>query len=233
MYCGNKGHFADRCPEITKNKNNIKTHQTLATVLLDKNNKPVKMNHPPTPTQINSIIGSSTNNTNNRNTIDVDNINSESAGSLIHQYVLHMHARELHQAPVNNTFNMVTTPFLVKSIESHLLTIRVRVQNNGKTLSTVALIDSGATTSFIDSKIIEYMGFSTVKNTDEDFCYRLADNTVHKSRDTIYARMGIYGTNHEESITLKQLDNAAYPVILGKDFGCPFMTPPFTGRMDW
>jgi hypothetical protein len=174
-------------------------------VLLDNNNNKFsnKSQHRANSITINNIFESS----NQRDPIG----NSDQLEHQYHRGVMHKgHEDQLRFEPEDRTH------FVTMSVHRNAILIPIVIQNNqGEVVSTFALIDSGATASFVSTWFVENCGIDLVSRPTEDMTFTMADQSTGTCNQETNAFMTLAGTHHKEFLTLKQIDNCSFPVILG------------------
>ena len=108
-------------------------------------------------------------------------------------------------------------PFLVKSMDRGLLVIPIELLVLGNMIRTYALVDSGASSSFISCDLVNKTGLHTYQDLHATK-FKLADGTTYSSNKLTLVNMQVSGTHHQEKINLRLLPNAAFPVILGNSW---------------
>ena len=109
------------------------------------------------------------------------------------------------------------SPFLVKSMDSGLLVIPVELIVLNNVIRTYALVDSGASDSFIALDLVIKAGLHSYKELHPTN-FKLADGTTQTCNALTLVNMQVSGTNHHEKISLRLLQSSVFPIILGKSW---------------
>ena len=109
------------------------------------------------------------------------------------------------------------TPFIVQSIDCNLMVIPVELISNHRIIQTYALVDSGASASFISVDLVKSCQLITSK-ISTPMVYKLANGTLYTNDSTTSVGLQIAGTHHQEIMVFRQLPNAAFPIILGNNW---------------
>ena len=110
-------------------------------------------------------------------------------------------------------------PFICQSIDPNLLLVIPTIEIIAPLQNVIricALIDSGASSSFISRDVVRSSGLPTYSESIPAVEYKLANGTSLLNHRSTRAGLRITGTLHQELLEFKQLPNAAFPVISGK-----------------
>lgn len=88
---------------------------------------------------------------------------------------------------------------------------------SNKVIRTFALIDSGASVSFISSHLVKTHDFP-ITSTNSPMVYKLANGAEHHNNSISILGLQVSGTHHQEVISFRHLPNAAFPIILGNSW---------------
>ncbi|KAG2204465.1 hypothetical protein INT47_005256 [Mucor saturninus] len=194
MYCGGDDHFTNSCP-VKPHRNN---HPTISTILVDNHNQPMSPNSITAVHNINHI-----NNTKKRKP-------NNQLMQVYKESVNHKRA-SIDRCIADDIL------YVAESLDENLLVIPITIKLDNILFTTTALIDSGASASFIDASLVRKTGLLS-QPSSEAITFRLANNSIQSSAMSSTVFMQIAGTHHEEFITLRHLEPSAHPVILGMNW---------------
>ena len=214
LYCGMSGHFTAACPNKRPSQHLTPQEYHLSTIILDEDNYdhqqqqivPYHQHH-----QINSITR-----------IEDPQIN----------LISHNRMKESDHATVRQEYQEATKKRAASMEKCSDLNIRyvtgterpggimlipITLSLKHKNMKVFALVDSGSSTSFISSKLIQEENLPYNFSPDP-ISFRLADNSIKTTTRNTTLVMALDFTDHQEVIRLHHLDHAAHDVILGQDW---------------
>lgn len=195
MYCGQPGHFTNVCP--VKTSRFTSGQSSISTILIDNDNQPASINVI-TNSDINLITTS-----NKRKSHD-------ELVEILHHSVRHKQ-RNIESAILQDTL------YVTESTDPNLFVVPVTIKFGNCMFTTSALIDSGASASFIDATLVRQTGLPSSLSSNPT-SFRLADNSLHESTMCSTVFLQLANTHHEEFITLRHLNESAHSIILGMDW---------------
>lgn len=109
-------------------------------------------------------------------------------------------------------------PFLVQTIDRNIMIIPVEIlAPSKKIVRTFALLDSGASVSFISTHLVKTHDLP-ITDTNSPMIYKLANGIEHQNNSVSTLGLQVSGTHHQELISFRHLPNAAFPIILGNSW---------------
>ncbi|KAG2191288.1 hypothetical protein INT47_011475 [Mucor saturninus] len=197
MYCGQDGHFTNSCPAKTSRNN----HPTISTILIDKNNHPVSIN------AITPIVHTST-----------INLITQSKERKSDDQLLDLLKSNIQEKRASiDKCNAEDILYVTESLDDNLLVIPVTIKVDDIMFTTTALVNSGASPSFIDASLVRKTGLPAV-SCNNPTTFRFADSSVQTSSMKSNVFLQLAETHHEEYIALRHLENSAHPIILGMNW---------------
>lgn len=212
LYCGLPGHFTNACPNKSVNNNNrFNNYSTISTILINDEKSDEHQVVPYGSYQQHSINA-------------IIKVNDEQHLNLVHQIkkpkleVLSDYQQQVRQKQTSIDKSIACdVDYVTLSVTPNLMMVNVTLDSNGIFVRQIkALIDSGSSTSFISSSLVNKEKLPFVISTPVTF--RLADNSTHATNKISCLLMEIEETHHKEFITLRHLDSSAHDIILGQDW---------------
>jgi hypothetical protein len=207
LYCGGNDHYRKDCPHKPSNppRDPPRRHESVRAVILDNKNHAINNDqelHINTVFSTNVFIG---------HLADVPFHPSDILEDAYSRNIMHNgHEDQLRYRPADMIH------FVTQSVNSKAIILPIQLSNSdGQVVYTSALVDCGATSSFISSDFLRTCSIGFTSQPIEPLSFTMADRFQGIVINESQAYMTITGTHHKELITLKEMDQGSFPVILG------------------
>ncbi len=98
--------------------------------------------------------------------------------------------------------------------EDHII-LQITIEIDGVAIETVAMIDSGATTNFIDKRFCQENQLPMQQKLQAQPVYLIDGSDMESGPITHQTNIRIHAANHTEEITFEETTLGGFPIILG------------------